>query len=82
MRTRSAAARNPEEDLTYSMDNALLQLKEEVAKVCAANARMEAKVESLAGYFDATDVGFLSFYVYTLFTILACTGCDKRTEGA
>jgi len=82
MRTRSTAAKKPEDDLTYSMKDALLQMKAEVEKVCAANARTEKKVESFMGYLDATEVGLLSSYVYVLFTILLCTGCNKRTEGA
>jgi len=77
MRTRSAAARNPEEDITYSMENTLKQLKEQVEKVCAENAKTEKKVKSLAGHFNVIKAGLLSFYVYMLFTILACTGCNK-----
>jgi hypothetical protein len=81
MRTRSAAAKKPEEDLTYSMQDALLQMKAEVQKVCAANASTEKKVESFAGYLDVTKAGLISSYVYALFTVLACTGCNTRTEG-
>ena len=63
MRTRSAG-RKPEEDLTYSMTDALSQMKAEVEKVCAANARTVEMVESFTGYLDITKAGLLSSCVY------------------
>ena len=64
-RTRSAAAKKPEEDLIYSMNSALSQVRDEVEKVCSANSRTEKKVESLMGYLDLTEVCPLSFYLYS-----------------
>jgi hypothetical protein len=76
-RTRSAAAKKPEEDLMYSMKDALSQVKAEVEKVYTANVRTEKKLESFTGYLDMTEVGPLSSHLYALFTILACTGSNK-----
>jgi hypothetical protein len=70
MRTRSTAVKMPEEDLTYSISDAILQMKAEVQKVYDANANTEKKVESFTGYLDITKVALLSSYIYILFTIL------------
>ena len=67
MQTRSTAAKKAEEDLAYSMQDALSQLKTEVEKVCAANDRTEKKVESLKGYFEITEASLLSS-VYMLYS--------------
>jgi hypothetical protein len=69
----SRPVNNPE-NLTYSIQDALGQLKEEVERVCAANARTETKVKSLMGYLDITKAGLLLSYVYLLFTILCEQG--------
>ena len=69
MRTRSAAMDNPEDDLTYSTKNALLQMKESVEKVCTVNARTEEKVQSFTGYFELTEAGLLVLGVCAIHNI-------------
>jgi len=70
MQTRSISIKNTEDNLTYSIYDALGQLKAEVERVCAANERMETKVKSFMGYLNITKAGLLLSYVYLLFTIL------------
>jgi len=41
------------------MESALQQLKDEVERVCAANARTEKQLQSLMSQLDDTKVGFV-----------------------
>jgi len=56
-----ATTRNSAKDLSFAVEDALKQLKDEVERVCVANRRTEKELQSLTSRLDKTKVGFVLF---------------------